>query len=129
LGAALGAAVKKKQHKNKRKVRHNSQLSYAGLQYLWRTTKHSHVLTAKNKNTVSKVINLLAKRLEHPLDKPTESIKIELPIIPETTLEHKAYTLVEHLKEKVKPRKDAVSTVSLRFHPHIKDIFITSQCN
>jgi hypothetical protein len=58
--------------------------------------------------TIPEQINLLTKRVEHPLDKPAESIKTELPIVPETTLEHKACAIVEHLKEKVKPRNDAV---------------------
>lgn len=54
-------------------------------------------------------IKQLANRLEQPLNKPTESIEIELPIIlPETTLEKKACAIVEHLIEKVKPRNDAV---------------------
>jgi hypothetical protein len=52
-------------------------------------------------------IKELANRIEHPLNKPTETIEIEMPI-PTTTLEHKASALVEHLKERVKPRNDAV---------------------
>ena len=47
--------------------------------------------------------NLLSvpeKHIEEKID--------ELPIIPETSLEHKAYALVEHLKEKVKPRNNEV---------------------
>jgi hypothetical protein len=39
---------------------------------------------------------------------PQERIKIDLPVIPETTLEHKASALIEHLIEKVKPRNNAV---------------------
>jgi hypothetical protein len=58
--------------------------------------------------TLPEQINLLAKRVEHPLDKPAESIKIDMPVIPETTLERKACKLVEHLTENVKPRNDAV---------------------
>jgi hypothetical protein len=53
-------------------------------------------------------IKELSNRIEQPLNKPIESIKIELPVIPSTTLEHKASALIEHLKEKVKPRNDAV---------------------
>jgi hypothetical protein len=41
-------------------------------------------------------------------EKPTESITSEIPIIPNTSLEIKASAIVEHLKEKVKPRNDAV---------------------
>jgi hypothetical protein len=52
--------------------------------------------------TLPEQIKELANRLKQPLDKPTESIKVELPIIPSTTLEHKAMKLVERLK--VKPR-------------------------
>jgi len=58
--------------------------------------------------TLPEQINELANRIEQPLNKPTESIKIELPVIPSTTLEHKASALIEHLKEKVRPRNDAV---------------------
>jgi hypothetical protein len=53
-------------------------------------------------------IKELTNRIEQPLSKSTESIEIELPVIPSTTLEHKASALIEHLKEKVKPRNDAV---------------------
>jgi hypothetical protein len=58
--------------------------------------------------TLPEQIKDLAIRLEQPLNKPTENIKIELPVIPSTTLEHKASALIEHLKERVKPRNDAV---------------------
>jgi hypothetical protein len=58
--------------------------------------------------TLPEQIKELANRLEHPLTKSTESKKIELPVIPSTTLEHKASALIEHLKEKVRPRNDAV---------------------
>jgi regulator of replication initiation timing len=47
-------------------------------------------------------IKQLSERLEQPLNKSTENIKTELPIIPNTTLEHKAMKLVERLK--IKPR-------------------------
>jgi len=53
--------------------------------------------------TIPEQIKELTERLEHPFDK-----SIELPIVPETTLEHKACAIVEHLKEKVKPRNDAI---------------------
>ena len=53
-------------------------------------------------------IQELVNRIEQPLNKPADNIKIELPVIPETTLENKACALVEHLIEKVKPRNDAV---------------------
>jgi hypothetical protein len=71
--------------------------------------------------TLPEQINQLANRLEHPLDKATESIKIELPIIPETTLEHKACALVEHLKEKVKPRNNEVFLNSQEIITFLKD--------
>jgi hypothetical protein len=58
--------------------------------------------------TIPEQIKELANRIEQPLTKPFDSIKIELPVIPSTTLEHKASALIEHLKEKVKPRNDAV---------------------
>jgi hypothetical protein len=58
--------------------------------------------------TIPEQIKELSNRIEQPLNKPIESIKIELPVIPSTTLEHKASALIEHLKEKVKPRNDAV---------------------
>jgi hypothetical protein len=48
------------------------------------------------------------KRIEPPLDMPTVSIKIDIPVIPETTLERKACALVDHLKENVKPRNNEV---------------------
>jgi len=70
--------------------------------------------------TLPEQINQLANRLEHPLDKATESIKIELPI-PETTLEHKACALVEHLKEKVKPRNNEVFLNSQEIITFLKD--------
>jgi hypothetical protein len=41
-------------------------------------------------------------------EKPTEEKAPELPIIPTTSLEIKASAIVEHLKEKVKPRNNAV---------------------
>ena len=53
--------------------------------------------------TIPEKIKELSERLEHPCDK-----SIELPVVPETTLEHKACAIVEHLKEKVKPRNDAI---------------------
>lgn len=40
--------------------------------------------------------------------KPQESIKIDLPIIPETTLDLKAVEIVSHLEEKVKPRHNNI---------------------
>ena len=58
--------------------------------------------------TFPEQIKQLAERLEQPLNKPAESIKLDLPIIPETSLEHKAYALVEYLKENVKPRNNEV---------------------
>ena len=58
--------------------------------------------------TIPEQIKQLANRIEQPLNKSPESIKLDLPIIPETSLEHKAYALVEHLKEKVKPRNNEV---------------------
>jgi hypothetical protein len=42
------------------------------------------------------------------IEKPTEIITSKIPIIPTTSLEIKASAIVEHLKEKVKPRNDAV---------------------
>jgi hypothetical protein len=57
--------------------------------------------------TLPEQIKTLVNRLEQPLNNPSESIKIEVPVI-STTLEHKASALIEHLKEKVKPRNDAV---------------------
>ena len=53
-------------------------------------------------------IKELANSIEQPLNKSTESIEIEVPVIPNTTMEHKASALIEHLKDKVKPRNDAV---------------------
>jgi hypothetical protein len=41
-------------------------------------------------------------------EKPTEEKVPELPVIPTTSLEIKASAIVEHLKEKVKPRNNAV---------------------
>jgi hypothetical protein len=58
--------------------------------------------------TIPEQLKELANRLEQPLNKSIESIEIELPVIPSTTLEHKASALIEHLKEKVRPRNDAV---------------------
>jgi hypothetical protein len=58
--------------------------------------------------TIPERIKELSDRLEHPLNNPIESIKIELPVIPKTTLEHKASELVEHLKTNVKPRNGEV---------------------
>jgi len=43
-----------------------------------------------------------------PTEKRTEEKAPELPIIPTTSLEIKASAIVEHLKEKVKPRNGAV---------------------
>jgi hypothetical protein len=53
-------------------------------------------------------IKQLVNMIEQPLRKPTDSIEIEVPVIPNTTLEHKASALVEHLKEAVKPRNNEV---------------------
>lgn len=39
---------------------------------------------------------------------PVEEKVIELPVIPTTSLEIKAIAIVEHLKEKVKPRNEAI---------------------
>jgi hypothetical protein len=58
--------------------------------------------------TIPEQLKELANRLEHPLNKSIEHIEIDLPVIPSTTLEHKASALIEHLKEKVRPRNDAV---------------------
>ena len=57
--------------------------------------------------TIPEQLKELSNRIEQPLNKPTESIKIELPVI-KTTLEHKASELVEHLKTNVKPRNGEV---------------------
>jgi len=53
-------------------------------------------------------IKELTIRLEQPLDMSSDTTKIDLPVIPSTSLEHKASALIEHLKEKVRPRNDAV---------------------
>jgi hypothetical protein len=58
--------------------------------------------------TIPEQIKELANRIEQPLNKSTENIEIEVPVIPSTTLELKASAIVEHLKESVKPRNDAV---------------------
>ena len=58
--------------------------------------------------TLPERIKQLSEGLEHLLNKSPENIKLDLPIIPETSLEHKAAALVEHLKEKVKPRNNEV---------------------
>jgi hypothetical protein len=52
--------------------------------------------------TIPEQIKELANRIEQPLNKVTETVEIEVPVIPSTTLEHKAMKLVERLK--VKPR-------------------------
>jgi hypothetical protein len=77
---------------------------------LKRISQLENTLYAKNedgeiiKNEDNKpILNALV-----PIEKPLEDKTQELPIIPETTLEHKACAIVEHLKEKVKPRNDAV---------------------
>ena len=57
--------------------------------------------------TIPEQLKELSNRIEQPLNKPTESIKTELPVI-KTTLEHKASELVEHLKTNVKPRNGEV---------------------
>ncbi len=46
--------------------------------------------------------------IPEPTEKLTEEKAPGLPIIPTTSLEIKASAIVEHLKEKVKPRNDAV---------------------
>jgi len=61
-----------------------------------------------HKPTIPEQIKMLSDRLEQPLNKSNDSIKIELPVIPKTTLEHKAGELVEHLKTNVKPRNGEV---------------------
>jgi hypothetical protein len=53
--------------------------------------------------TIPEQIKELTER--HPCEKSTD---IKLPVVPETTLEHKACAIVEHLKEKIKPRNDAI---------------------
>jgi hypothetical protein len=58
--------------------------------------------------TIPEQLKELSERIEHPLSKAIESIKIELPVIPKTSLEHKASELVEHLKTNVKPRNGEV---------------------
>ena len=58
--------------------------------------------------TIPEQIKELLERLEQPLNKSNDSIKIELPVSPKTTLEHKASELVEHLKTNVKPRNGEV---------------------
>ena len=62
--------------------------------------------------TIPEQIKQLSERLEHPSSKSTDSIKIELPVIPKTTLEHKASELVEHLKNDIAPRNGEVFLTS-----------------
>jgi hypothetical protein len=58
--------------------------------------------------TIPEQIKQLSERLEQPLNKSNDSIKMELPVIPKTTLEHKAVELTTHLIAKMKPGKNEV---------------------
>lgn len=58
--------------------------------------------------TIPDQIKALSEKIENASVKPQEEPEIDLPVVPETTLERKACALVEHLKEKVKPRNDQV---------------------
>jgi hypothetical protein len=51
---------------------------------------------------------VISPNLTKAPEKPTEEEKYESPIIPQTSLELKACALVDHLKEKVKPRNQEV---------------------
>ncbi len=51
---------------------------------------------------------VLSQNLTTVTEKPREEIIDETPVIPHTSLELKAVSIVEHLKENVKPRNDAV---------------------
>ncbi len=58
--------------------------------------------------TIPDQIKQLSEKLENASVKPQEEPEIDLPVVPETTLERKACALVEHLKEKVQPRNNQV---------------------
>lgn len=58
--------------------------------------------------TIPEQIKQLSEKIEKPPKRPPEEKEIDLPFIPETTLERKACALVEHLREKVQPRNNEV---------------------
>lgn len=58
--------------------------------------------------TIPDQIKALSEKIENASIRPQEEPEIDLPVVPETTLERKAYALVEHLKEKVQPRNNQV---------------------
>lgn len=58
--------------------------------------------------TIPEQIKQLSEKIENASIRPQEEPEIDLPVVPETTLERKAYALVEHLKEKVQPRNNQV---------------------
>lgn len=58
--------------------------------------------------TIPEQIKKLSEKIENASIRPQEEPVIDLPVIPETTLERKACELVEHLKVNVKPRNEEV---------------------
>ena len=53
--------------------------------------------------TIPEQIKELSDRIEQPLSKSTESIKMDTEIIPQTVTEHRAQELIEHLRTILPP--------------------------
>jgi len=111
---SLSEKIEKLEEENVRLRRHVSileghlKINYADYEDVCLTGNTYEDLKDEGITPFCDQIKELANRIEQPLNKSTESIKIEVPVIPSTTLEHKASALIDHLKEKVKPRNDAI---------------------
>jgi len=71
--------------------------------------------------TIPEQIKELSDRIEQPLSKSTESIKMDTEIIPQTVTEHRAQELIEHLKNDIAPRNSEVFLTSREIMIFLKD--------
>ena len=99
---SLSEKIEKLEEENVRLRRHVSileghlKINYADYEDVCLTGNTYEDLKDEGITPFCDQIKELANRIEQPLNKSTESIKIEVPVIPSTTLEHKASALIDH---------------------------------
>ena len=71
--------------------------------------------------TIPKQIKQLSERLEQPLNKPTESIKIDVDGSPQTITENRAHELIEHMKADITPRNGEIFLTSREIMTYLRD--------
>jgi hypothetical protein len=81
-----------------------------------------------HKPTIPEQLKELSDRIEQPLNKPTESIKTDVDIIPQTITEHRASELIAHLKNNIAPRNGEVFLTSREIMLFLKDGIKAEYC-